>query len=159
MTSLAQALSAALLHFVWQGALVGVLLWLALLILRNRPAAVRYTVACAALAILAILPAVTTWILYETPPPLSTGPAILICRRRRGSRRRNASARAVAPQRCSPGLCPSGPSASSCSPFGCSSVRSRCIACGAAASRPAAMSSLRSMRSRGAWDSDARSAS
>ena len=78
MTSLAQALSAALLHFVWQGALAGVLLWLALLILRNRRAAVRYNIACAALGILAILPAATTWILYEAPLPLSTGPSFVI---------------------------------------------------------------------------------
>ena len=30
MSPLAQALSAALIHFVWQGALVGALLWAAL---------------------------------------------------------------------------------------------------------------------------------
>jgi TonB family protein len=78
MTSLAQALSAALLHFVWQGALVGVLLWVALLILRNRPAAVRYNAACAALAILAVLPVVTTYILYESPALPATGADFLV---------------------------------------------------------------------------------
>ena len=36
MTPIAQALSAALLHFVWQGLLVAFLLWIALFLLKNR---------------------------------------------------------------------------------------------------------------------------
>ena len=59
MSPLAQALSAALIHFVWQGALVGVVLWLALAALRNRSAAMRYAVSCGALAVLVVVPVAT----------------------------------------------------------------------------------------------------
>ena len=38
MTAIAQALTAALLQFVWQGLLITVLLWVALWALRNRRA-------------------------------------------------------------------------------------------------------------------------
>lgn len=54
-----QALSAALLDLLWQGALVGVLLWLALIALRHRSANARYAVSCAALVVLVTLPAIT----------------------------------------------------------------------------------------------------
>ena len=57
MTALAQALSAALLHFVWQGSLVAVLLWAVIFGMRKCPAAWRYGASCAALALLAALPA------------------------------------------------------------------------------------------------------
>jgi uncharacterized protein (TIGR03435 family) len=59
MSPLAQALSAALIHFVWQGALVGVLLWAALAALRNRSATTRYAVSCVGLAVLVIVPVAT----------------------------------------------------------------------------------------------------
>ncbi len=65
MTALSQALSAALLHFVWQGSLVAVVLWAALFGLRRRPAAWRYGASCAALAVLAALPPVTVWVLMR----------------------------------------------------------------------------------------------
>ncbi len=72
MTALAQALSAALLHFVWQGSLVAVLLWVALFGLRKRPAAWRYVASCAALAMLTVLPPLTVWILTRgSSAPLS----------------------------------------------------------------------------------------
>src|SRR5215472_13205528 len=67
MTAITRALSAALLHFVWQGLGVTILLWLALFLLRKRSAALRYVVCCAALALLVALPAITTWVLYEAP--------------------------------------------------------------------------------------------
>jgi len=67
MTAIAQALSAALLHFTWQGALVGFLLWLTLSILRNRTASERYAASCAALALMAALPALTAWMVYRQP--------------------------------------------------------------------------------------------
>lgn len=51
------ALSAALLHFLWQGALIGLLAWLALALLRNARPQARYLVACLALALCALLPA------------------------------------------------------------------------------------------------------
>jgi TonB family protein len=63
MTALAQALSAALLHFVWQGSVVAILLSAALFLLRKRPAAWRYVASCVALALLAALPPATAWIL------------------------------------------------------------------------------------------------
>lgn len=70
MSPLAQALSAALIHFVWQGALVGVLLWAALTALRNRSADVRYGVSCGGLAVLAVIPVATAaaFILRAAPP-------------------------------------------------------------------------------------------
>ena len=68
MTSpIAQALSLALLHFIWQGAAVGIVLWVTLLFLRKSPASARYFASCAALAILAVLPAVTMWTLWPRP--------------------------------------------------------------------------------------------
>ena len=42
MTAMAQALSEALLEFVWQGLLAAFLLWTVLFVLRNRSARVRY---------------------------------------------------------------------------------------------------------------------
>jgi len=69
MTALAQALSAALLHFVWQGSLVAVMLWATLFGWRKRPAAWRYGASCAALAIQAALPLLTVWILLRDAAP------------------------------------------------------------------------------------------
>ena len=71
MTALAQALTAALLHFVWQGPIVALVLWSALFLLRKRSANARYLAACAALAILAVLPIVTTAILYSRPAAIA----------------------------------------------------------------------------------------
>jgi TonB family protein len=68
-TAIAQALSAALLHFVWQGLLVAFVLWVALFLLRNRTAHSRYLASCIALVVLALLPAVTAFILYAKPAP------------------------------------------------------------------------------------------
>ena len=44
------ALGWAVVHFLWQGALIGILSAIALACLRGRSAPVRYTVACAAMA-------------------------------------------------------------------------------------------------------------
>jgi beta-lactamase regulating signal transducer with metallopeptidase domain len=65
MTPLAQALNAALLHFVWQGIVMGFFLWLALFLLRRRSANVRYIVSCGALLMLALAPVVTVVVMYE----------------------------------------------------------------------------------------------
>lgn len=70
MTPIAQALSAALLHFAWQGLLVAFLLWIGLALLKNRSANARYLASSAALAALALSPAVTTWILYREAGPV-----------------------------------------------------------------------------------------
>ena len=54
---LVPALATALLHFLWQGAAIGVLAWLTLSLLRHARPQARYAVACAALAACALLPA------------------------------------------------------------------------------------------------------
>jgi len=64
MTAITQALSAALLHFIWQGTLVAFLLRITLSLLRNRSANARYLASCAALALMAALPIATVWMLY-----------------------------------------------------------------------------------------------
>ncbi len=80
--TLAQALSAALLHFVWQGSVVAILLSVALFLLRKRPAAWRYVASCVALAMLAALPPATAWILARGAGgggrglPFGPGPAL-----------------------------------------------------------------------------------
>lgn len=57
-----QALGWALLHFLWQGAGVAVLLAASLALLRGRGGAgVRYAASCAALALMLLLPALTAW--------------------------------------------------------------------------------------------------
>ena len=65
-----QAVSAALLHFVWQGAIVGIWLSIVLAALRRRSANARYVVSCAALAGLALFPVVTTAVLYSQDLPM-----------------------------------------------------------------------------------------
>jgi beta-lactamase regulating signal transducer with metallopeptidase domain len=67
MTPLTSALSKALLHFVWEGLLVALLLWIALAILQERSARARYLVSCAALALMTILPALTAFLSYRAP--------------------------------------------------------------------------------------------
>src|SRR5579872_6037480 len=79
MTAITQAITSALLHFLWQGVTVAFLLWIGLFILRRRSAQARYAASCAALAAMAILPAITVWTLYDRPAPAPvtrTGPAI-----------------------------------------------------------------------------------
>jgi TonB family protein len=83
MTVGAQALSAALLHLLWQGTLVAFLLWIALWMLRNRSANARYLVSCAALALMAAMPAITTWMLWRQPAAIvisteSSGTAVAV---------------------------------------------------------------------------------
>jgi TonB family protein len=74
MTAIAQALSAALLDFVWQGLLAAFLLWTALFALKNRSARARYLASCVALAVMAVLPIVTACLVY-TAPAVSHAPA------------------------------------------------------------------------------------
>src|ERR671916_367168 len=54
-----QAVGWALLHFVWQGALVGIVAAAALRALRHSAADVRYVVAAIALSLMATMPVVT----------------------------------------------------------------------------------------------------
>jgi hypothetical protein len=50
-----------LLHFLWQGALVALLLLVVLTFLRGRGANLRYAAACAALTLMLLLPVLTFW--------------------------------------------------------------------------------------------------
>ncbi|MCI0486522.1 MAG: HEAT repeat domain-containing protein [Blastocatellia bacterium] len=59
-----EALGWALLHFVWQGALVAVVLALFMGLLRRRSANLRYLVACSAMLLMLILPIATIWFMY-----------------------------------------------------------------------------------------------
>ena len=72
MTTIAHAISAALLHFVWQGPVVAFLLWIALATLRKCSARLRYLVSCAALAIMIAMPVITAWIVYRAPGAVGT---------------------------------------------------------------------------------------
>jgi len=72
MTAIAHAISAALLHFVWQGPVVAFLLWITLAALRRGSARLRYFVCCAALAIMIALPGITAWVVYRAPGAAST---------------------------------------------------------------------------------------
>jgi beta-lactamase regulating signal transducer with metallopeptidase domain len=66
MTAITHAISAALLHFVWQAPVVAFLLWVALATLRKSSARFRYLLSCAALAIMIALPVVTVVVVYRT---------------------------------------------------------------------------------------------
>lgn len=57
----------ALLHFVWQGAIAGCVVWLILAMLRRSSATLRYWVACVGLGLTALLPVVTVLILRDRP--------------------------------------------------------------------------------------------
>jgi beta-lactamase regulating signal transducer with metallopeptidase domain len=61
-----RAIALALLHFLWQGALVALTLAAGNQVLRRSSARARYAAACAAMALLLVLPAVTVWRL-QTP--------------------------------------------------------------------------------------------
>ncbi len=67
MSAMAQALTAALLDFIWQGLLVAFLLWVALFLMRKRAAQARYVAGLVALAVLAMLPVVTAVLEYTAP--------------------------------------------------------------------------------------------
>lgn len=62
---LAQAIAWALLHLIWQGAIVAAILAATLALLKNRSANLRYAAACAALALLPLLAVATAWRCYE----------------------------------------------------------------------------------------------
>ena len=64
---LVPALGTALLHFLWQGTLLGVLAATALALLRNARPQARYAAACAALSASLLLPALTLAWLLATP--------------------------------------------------------------------------------------------
>ena len=67
MTSLAEALNTALLHFVWQGIALGVVWGLLRMVLRNRSANSRYVAGCVVLAALALAPVITFGVAWQSP--------------------------------------------------------------------------------------------
>ena len=69
---LTQAIGSALLHFVWQGALIACLTALALSALRRSAADVRYIVASIGLALMLTLPVVTAVQRYRAAPGTTT---------------------------------------------------------------------------------------
>jgi len=66
MTALTAAISRALIHFIWQGAVIALLFWVVLYMLRKKSPNARYVAACAALFLLAAAPAATTVFLYTS---------------------------------------------------------------------------------------------
>jgi beta-lactamase regulating signal transducer with metallopeptidase domain len=67
-----------LLHFVWQGVVVAMLLWITLAALRKGSANGRYVASCAALGVLAVLPVVTAWVASSRPAPGAVVPLVLV---------------------------------------------------------------------------------
>jgi len=78
VTPLEQALNETLLHFLWQGVIVGLLLWLALAFMQNTSPNIRYVVCCGALAILFLMPLVSLAAVYSSyaSPGDATAPKI-----------------------------------------------------------------------------------
>ncbi|HEY3400379.1 MAG TPA: M56 family metallopeptidase [Geothrix sp.] len=67
----AQALGWSLLHFLWQGAALGLLAWLLLALLRGADARARYGVACAFLLLMVAVPTATFLILQRQASALA----------------------------------------------------------------------------------------
>jgi TonB family protein len=79
MTPLAWSISRALIHFVWQGSIIGLSLWAVLFALKKRSPNSRYIASCAALALLAMAPVVTTWVFYTHPAgTVASAPATIV---------------------------------------------------------------------------------
>lgn len=72
-----QAIGAALLHFIWQGALVALLVASLSVLLQKRSANARYLVAGAGLALMLVLPLITGLIAYEGLPSVPSAKPIL----------------------------------------------------------------------------------
>ncbi|MHC4501111.1 MAG: hypothetical protein ACYS21_18585 [Planctomycetota bacterium] len=66
-----------LIHFLWQGVLLAVMLAVELVLFRKSRAGVRYIAACVTLALMAVVPCVTILMVpvseaeYELPPDIS----------------------------------------------------------------------------------------
>ena len=67
----------ALLHFLWQGTVLAAGLAVALRRLRNASASDRHALACATLALMAIAPLVTFWVLGSTGPSIASSAAVV----------------------------------------------------------------------------------
>ena len=67
----------ALLHFLWQGALLAAGLAVTQRRLRNASASDRHALACTTLALMAIAPLVTFWVLCSTDPSIASSAAVV----------------------------------------------------------------------------------
>src|ERR1043165_858955 len=67
-----QALGWALVHFIWQGALVALLYAGLATLLRRRAASLRYGVACAAMLLMLMLPVATALMAAQSLPLTSS---------------------------------------------------------------------------------------
>ena len=76
--SAAEVLGWALLHFVWQGALVGGLTALALAALRRSAADIRYVVSTVALSVMLTLPIVTVVQLWSSAPSTTSAAGVMM---------------------------------------------------------------------------------
>jgi beta-lactamase regulating signal transducer with metallopeptidase domain len=76
--AVSQSLGWALLHLLWQGTLVAAVLAVALRLVDRRAAAARYLLACGALVLMLVLPALTGWRHHASQrgEPLATGPTL-----------------------------------------------------------------------------------
>ena len=62
-----EALSWAIVHSFWQGAIIAACLALAMFVLRRRSSEARYAAGCVALLLLFVAPMATAITLYEAP--------------------------------------------------------------------------------------------
>ncbi|MFY2763182.1 M56 family metallopeptidase [Arenimonas sp. MALMAid1274] len=76
MSALVSALGWALLHFLWQGLLVGALAALALMLLRNAAPQLRYAIACTALGLCLVLPVATMVAVGDRAAPTDVADAM-----------------------------------------------------------------------------------
>jgi beta-lactamase regulating signal transducer with metallopeptidase domain len=73
--AMTQAVGWALVHFLWQGALVAAGLAAGLALMKKRSASARYALGVATLAILVALPVVTAFRAYEPASPIESAPS------------------------------------------------------------------------------------
>jgi beta-lactamase regulating signal transducer with metallopeptidase domain len=75
--TMVHALGWTLVHFLWEGLVIAALLAVGLRMFKKSPAHHKYLAGCAAMALMAIAPAVTLFLVAElnVPPPRTTGPA------------------------------------------------------------------------------------
>lgn len=72
MNLTADAIGSALVHSLWQNAIVGLLLWIVLIALRHSTASARYLAACAGLALMVALPVATALALSQSPVSIAS---------------------------------------------------------------------------------------
>jgi bla regulator protein BlaR1 len=78
LEAIVASLGWTLLHFLWQGAVIGVFFGLALAAAGRSSARMRYRIALSAMLLLAICPVATfLWLLPQAPPPVELAAAIV----------------------------------------------------------------------------------